>query len=251
MLVAVLMLMSSFAALANEPDTTTPPSGALNIDTSVTVTNLDAGDSVKFVKMVKWVDGTGWAWDDDFASKLATVVTEADERTALFDRVTGQNKGKSNYVAGKISAPDGATLAKAAAQLTGTSVDAVANTPAEDYKATLELANAATANDAAKMGFVGLYCALVTPAKADTMYNPVFIGADFGKQGSTPDTINSQSATTALSYDPVALAKKETISLTKEITGENNGTAYPTGNTKYDLDVGDDVQFTITSWIPA
>ena len=49
----------------------------------------------------------------------------------------------------------------------------------------------------------------------------------------------TQAAVTTLSYSPEALAKKESIPLTKEVDGDSD--------IKYDVNVGDDVSFTITS----
>ena len=88
---------------------------------------------------------------------------------------------------------------------------------------------------------MGLYCALVDPAKPEYLYNPIFVAADYN-----PDSTNTNAITVAegtLSYSPAALAKKEKVTLTK-----TSGTAT---DVQYDVAVGDTIPFTIDSVVPA
>ncbi len=209
-------------------ETPATPTNNLTKDTSVTVTGLDAGDKVAFYKMIEWVDGTGWAW----TSAATTAATAASVTLPELTVITGKldtTKTPAEFVAGVISAANGAIIAKAAAKMT-----AVDTIDASNGSATL---NTTTSG-------VGLYCALVTPGTPDNLYNPIFVSSDFSQKETSP---NTQEASLSASYSDTALVKKESVTLKKEI----DGTTALTGDTKYDVNVGDTVNFTITSKVPA
>jgi len=217
-------------------------------DTSISVSGLDAGDTVNFYQVLKYDETAnttgGWVATEKFAYDATTNPNGLQQDDILKilgmgDYATGKSKagqaGIDAALAGRISLlaqADGVTAKFANVSATGDGTSKIAT-------------QATTA-----VGDAGLYLALVTPGTVDYLYNPVFVGADYTEGGT-----NSQAAVMTASYSDEALAKKEQITLTKEVTGDNNGTGTvsdTTGaNTKYDVDVGDDVEFTIASKVPA
>lgn len=209
LLVAVLMIAASMSALAAQTAGT---------DTSVVVSGLTPGDSVKFYHVIKWVgDATpnvsGWYWTDDFAS-LGTDALIA----AIDDQTTATYTGFTSELAGDIS--------RIAA--TKNPVDTV---PVTGDSATYAI------NDDTKLG---TYIALVTPKDASTVYNPAFVSADWNT-GS-----NDAGMITDSTYYNKSAAKKSTIDLTK--TSEN-ASDYSKDNGET-VAVGDVLDFTVTTTIP-
>lgn len=189
-------------------------------DKSISVSKLEAGDTVNFYKVLKFdetaKDTGGWVAAEGFTS-----LTPGEINQILGRNEEPEKNGISAELAGKIS-----QMAQA---------DDV--TP---RFANVEASDEGVATQATTVvGDAGLYVALVTPGNTDTLYNPVFVGADYNDGNGS----NTEEAATTLSYEPEALAKKEEVILTKEVDG--------TGDTKYDVNVGDDVSFTITSKVPA
>ena len=195
-------------------------------DKSIKVTGLETGDKVNFYQVLKYDETAtttgGWVAATGFTD-LTTVQIQkmlglgADGKPAEDISTHPEKYGIDKDLAGNIAkmAADAAARFENVAETGGT-------------------AEAATTN----VGDAGLYVALVTPGKPDFIYNPIFVAADYVKDGT-----NSQAAATALSYSPEALAKKEDVTLTKEVDG--------TDDKKYDVNIGDDVNFTITSKVPA
>ena len=56
--VMIVGTMSMGAFAATESD--------LTADTAVTITNLDAGDTVNLYRVLQWTEGTGWTLTDNF-----------------------------------------------------------------------------------------------------------------------------------------------------------------------------------------
>lgn len=191
-------------------------------DTSISVSGLENGDKVNFYQVLKYDEtatGTGgWVANTGF-----TGLTEDDIQKIV---------GKGDYATGKSKASQKGIDAALAAKIADMAKNATAKFA--DVSAANKTATAATIN----VGDAGLYVALVTPGTPVYLYNPVFVAADY-----TADGTNTQEAVTTLSYDPESLAKKEDVTLTKEIDGN--------ADTKYDVNVGDTVNFTITSKVPA
>ena len=213
--------------------------GNVSLDTSVSVSGLQTGDSVNFYQIVKWVDGTGWAWiNSDYEAALATAAASfTPAKTApVLTTITGTTDkdltDPNTSTKGAISADHAAILAKAA-----------------------ELANLAPVNKAESDGTAtyasapaGLFYAQVVPATADYLYNTIFVGADFKSDNNT----NSIAANTAkVGGETNAIAKKEQVTLTKESHPETADSATGADNIKYDHNVGDVIPFKITSTIPA
>ena len=197
-------------------------------DTSISVTGLEDGDTVNFYQVLKFDETAtttgGWVAAEGFTALKVEQIQKmlglgTDGKPAEDITTHPEKYGIDAALAGDI--------AKMAAVATVS--PKFANVAASSGTAT-----AATT----EVGTAGLYVALVTPGKADVLYNPIFVAADYEKDGS-----NTQAAVTTLSYSPKALAKKESVPMTKEVDG--------TTDTKYDVNVGDDVSFTITSKVPA
>lgn len=195
-------------------------------DKSISVTGLEDGDVVNFYQVLKF-DETATKTGGWVAAEGFTALTEAQIQKMLGLGTDGKPAADiaahpENY---GIDATLGGTIAKMAASATAKFADVAASS------------GTATAATTA-VGTAGLYVALVTPGNPDFLYNPIFVAADYTDGGT-----NTQAAVTTLSYSPEALAKKESIPLTKEVDGDSD--------IKYDVNVGDDVNFTITSKIPA
>lgn len=214
MLALVLCLsMSGMAAFAAE---------GVPADTSISVTGLETGDTVNFYKVLAF-DETATETGGWVAATGFTGLSTDDIQKIL---------GLGDYAAGKTKADQAGIDAALAARIATMAASATAKFPN-----VAESSGSATQATTA-VGDAGLYVALVTPGKPEYLYNPIFVAADYTAAGT-----NTQAAATALSYEPASLAKKEDVSLTKEVDG--------TADTKYDVNVGDTVNFTITSKVPA
>ena len=211
-------------------------------DTSISVSGLEDDDTVNFYKVLQY-DETATATGGWVAAPGFTGLTTAQIQKMLGLDTNGKPVDTS---AAGYNADDWGIDATLAGTI---------STMAQAAGVTAKFPNVTVTDGAATqattaVGDAGLYCALVTPGTPDHLYNPVFVAADYTSGGS-----NTQAAVTTLSYSPAAMAKKEDVTLTKEVTGPaTNGsdTAGSTGgNTKYDLDLGDTVDFTISSKVPA
>lgn len=210
---AMVLGMTSMAAFAEE-DTDA-------MTETISVSGLENGDVVKFIKVIQWDDVNGWTYVPGLTAAEGDTLPDIKTITGKLDTTTSP----ATFTAGSISAEHAAILAKAAASLDGTSVNATSGT------ATYENAP------------VGLYYAQVKPGTADYMYNTIFVGADF--KSNNTNTIAAASAELNPTTDgKEAIAKKQNVTLTKDANGE-------TDNIKYDHAVGDVIPFTITSQVPA
>ena len=211
MIAAVMVLAMAVPAMAAE--------GA-PADTSISVSGLETGDTVNFYQVLKYDETAtttgGWVAAEGFTS-LTT--DEIQKMLGLGDYATGKDKADEKGI--------DAALAAKIADLAESTTAKFADVPAASGTATA----ATTA-----VGSAGLYVAIVKPGTADYLYNPVFVAADYTAGGT-----NTQAAVTALSYEPASLAKKENVTLTKELTNADQQA----------VNVGDDVDFTITSKVPA
>ena len=207
-------------------------------DATISVSGLEAGDTVNFYQVLKydetatvtggWVAATGFTLSNTQIQKMLGL--DSTGKPVTITEANRDQYGIDAALAGSISLM---------AQADGVS-PRFANVAASEGTAT----QATTA-----IGDAGLYIALVTPGTVDYLYNPVFVAADYTEGGT-----NSQAAVMTASYSPEALAKKEQVTLTKEVTSTANGTdaaGATGGNTKYDVDIGDTIEFTISSKVPA
>lgn len=200
------------------------------VDESISVSGLETGDKVNFYQVLKF-DETSTTTGGWVAAPGFTGLTTAQIQKMLGLDNTGKpvNKNATGYNADDWGID--AALAGTISQM------AQADGVTAKFKNVAVASGAATQATTA-VGDAGLYVALVTPGTTDKLYNPVFVAADYTAGGT-----NTQAAVTTLSYSPAAMAKKEDVTLTKEIDG--------TDDKKYDVNVGDDVDFTITSKVPA
>jgi len=208
-------------------------------DTSISVSGLEAGDTVNFYQVLKydetatttggWVNATGFSLTNPQIQKMLGLDSTGKPVT-----ITDENRANFG-----IDAALAATI---------TGMAQTAGTTAAKFKNVGVTSGTATQATTA-VGDAGLYLALVTPGTVDYLYNPVFVGADYTAGGS-----NSQAAVMTKTYADEALAKKEQMILTKEVTSTANGTdtaGATAGNTRYDVDIGDTIEFTISSKVPA
>ena len=216
----VLTLVTAIAmatpAFADDPE---PPA----YDTPITVTGLGTGDTVKFYQVIEWVGET--TDDSDVAgwkavSGYESVLTKAK----LTEILVGTKADPTATPPVEAKDPTGIT-SKIAGELAKLATGGVNGTIS---------GTTATLNNAAP----GMWMALVTPADANTIYNPVFVSSDYTAGGATVGMGDS--------YNGDAVAKKSTLTLTKTAA---NAADYNGDNAKTTA-VGDTVNFTVTTTIP-
>ena len=225
---AILATMSLSAFAANAT-----PTGNLTPDTEMKVDGLDVGDSVKFVKLIKWVPNEGWKWQDG----VENAATAAGVTLPALRDITGYlatDGDPTSFVEGKITAEQGGILAQVAQKL------AAAKTLTVGEGQTSVTYTYEGTTDADQVAYMGLYVALVDPATAEYIYNPIFVAADYNPDSTNTNSIKVTEGT--LSYSPEALAKKEKVTVTKT---SGNAT-----DVQYDVKLGDTIDFTITSVVP-
>lgn len=190
--VAMLLVLGTFSAFA--ADGTTPAA-----DTSISISNLDTGDTVNLYKVIEWdTVNTGWKLADGFTSlSTNTNIKKLIENDATFAGLTQEDLEAI------------ATAAKTATKISS---------------------EATTAETYSKDVVPGMYLALIAPKKADTIYNPIIVSADYNAGGNTISALSKMGSN--------GIAKKETVTLTKDTAD-------------YTLDSGETVKFTVTTTIPA
>jgi len=213
-MISVLLVLSSIAVLAEDP--------AKDYDYPLTVTGLAQGEVAHFYKVIEWVgeteddsDVSGWKAVSPFDSIL--------NKTALTAVLVGNPKAEPAVAATGITEDLAGQLARAAS---GTPEDVTA-----------DAAGKATFNNPS----AGMWMALITPGDANTLYNPVFVSADFDKTEGHEGTIAVTDT-----YGPNAAAKKSTLTLTKEA---HNASDYTPDDAKTTA-IGDTVSFTVNTAIP-
>jgi len=242
------MLMSSFAALAAEPEGYenygAPYAGDTGYDTvwagtadgSLAVKGLEPGDTVKFFQILAYDQNASAKWDE-----LTDVTTGAGSWKVIAPFATGDNAiTVADFKAILSTGIDDALAGKIAK-------NAVESTAEDGYKA--KYSDRANDSGVATVGEAvpGLYVAIVTPAKAGWVYNPIFVASDYYKTGATTGTSNEWTIVAdALSYSNRAMAKKSTITLDKKATDRQSNDLDFEGTVR----VGDIVDFTVETTIP-
>ena len=230
------MNMMSFAA---NPVIPSSEMNDVNFDGVLEVSGLDEGDVVTFYKVLQW-DGSqrsegsygGWIFTDDFAG-VGTSMKDADGNAYADDASAVEGMiGDPDKIPFGLNSQNAGVLALKAKELTGESGSAVG----ADGISTLAISSD---------NGPGLYMALITPADANTVYNPVFVSADFEttKDPGTSSWIVDSSAT----YANRSAAKKSTTGTNKEAEADTD--------TSYDLTwlsarPGEIVKFTVDFTIP-
>ena len=233
-LALVMCLSMSTLVFAGDDDEPAgnDPTPATDFDHPLTVTGLTAGDTVKFYQVIEWVgetedhsDVTGWKAVSPFATYLTKEkLTEILVGTPVADDPDTPEDESEDSVP-----PTGITseIAGALAKLAG---DDGVDGEISGTTATLD-------NEEA-----GMWMALVTPADANTIYNPVFVAADYNTDAG---------GTVAMSdtYNGDAVAKSSTLKLEKtaDTTPEDTNDDGKSTTTA----VGDTVKFEVKTNIPA
>ena len=212
LVIALVMIVGTMVpAFAAE---TIVPEG-LEADTTVTINGLDKGDTVNLYQLVKWsnnADNTsaGWVLTDTFK--------DDDACKAVLARINAKTDGVYTLTQDDVKAfTDVLNNGTKPTAVTGGSVSdagVYTNSPID----------------------TGMYIALVKPATAGTLYNPIIVSADYFNNGTNEIDASSASLSTAV-------AKKETLDVQKEEEDDDD-------NTEYSYDVGDNVGFTVTTTIP-
>lgn len=217
-------------------------------DTSLTIRGLEPGDTVNFYRVLEY-DQTA---DKTVSNAEAITTNGTDWHAAGWKLVSPFNTGANALTVEEfkemLTSGISSTLAgKIAKSATGTATipDVVANGNAGAAEATTTL----TAAQA------GLYVALITPANAGVVYNPVFVASDYY---TTTSGDKSSDWTVDLddSYANVAMAKKSEITLDKEAAEETQTENEKQGEGTNKVDdakavaVGDVIDFTVKTTIP-
>jgi len=221
----VMVLCMSAVALADGTNN-------LVVDGSLVIGGLDAGDTVKLYRVIDWDNGAtngtgnGWVVNSRFtgegklsAEEVSTIIGTATTPGAISSTVALKIKGIAAGITG-----DGDYQGTAAAITEPSCTGIKITTPT-----------------------AGLYVAIVTPVKPGTVYNPIFVAADY-QQPTTGNTNEWQVVNLVKSYSNAALAKKEQVTVTKELT--DSDTADASNKLATNVDVGEVLKFTVTTIIP-
>ncbi len=168
--------------------------GDLTVDDKVTVTGFESGDTVKAYQFITWEDSAGWKLADGITGITLAQITDGLTKAELATLAKAENIAKMTEVTGTVS---------------GT---------------TWEYA----CGDVAK---AGSYLVLVTDSKAEHIYNPAVVSADF--DNTNPKAVD-------LSAD-TANIKKQNVDVEKDADQAPDD---------YDVQVGDIVPFTVTVTVP-
>ena len=208
---------------------------------TISITNLEKDDSVQFYKILSWATDSataeakgavsGWYWEEPFATAFdnngdhgkAKLLAAIDENNNLMitDTLAGEIARALNHTTGKTPVVIGNPI----------TVTTDGGSATHTFEA---VAEGSTVND-------GLYMAIITPAKQDTTYNPVFVHLDHDTKTDSHDAPE-----TSEYWNNEGAAKKSTHTTTKT---SSNATDY-NGDEGDTAAVGDILSFTVTSDIP-
>ena len=207
LIVAMVMVIATmnFGTFAAVNDTTP--------DTTLKITGLDEGDTVNIYQVLEWVPSEGWNLVDPF---------NTEEGKAVLAKIQAGTELDQNDVTSLSSLVKGS----AGGGLSGTA----------DEDGNFE----ATANVVPAM-----YIALVKPKKADTIYNPIIISADYNTENGTNEIDASSAVLPSSDTTAEAIAKKSTVSV------EKTASDYTHNSNNADGEFDDPIEFTITTTIPA
>lgn len=181
----------------------------LTADTTISVSGLKAGDTAAYYQVLEQDTNGAWKFTSAFAGASygdpAHTITVAE----ILDGISAEEAGA---LAAKAS---GAGTAMTVSD--GTATAGTAQSPIDP----------------------GMYLVLVTPTTADTVYNPIFVSADYDQTNASPNSVELPA-----NIGTSAVAKQQDLTLDK-VASTNNGDKNPDG-----VAVGDTVSFTVTSCVP-
>ncbi len=203
-------------------------------DNPLTVTGLKTGDTIKFFKVIEWVgeaegNVAGWKAIDPYDDVLtADVLREVIVGTPA--QPAQGTEGEEGYVPAKPATPGTGITSELAGRLADLATSGGVN-------ADSIVDGTATLNNPAP----GMWMALVTPADAEWIYNPVFVSADY---------LKTEGGTVAISdsYNGDAVVKSSKVTLTKEASVNEENWADKEWTTAR---IGEDISYTVNTQIPA
>ena len=198
-------------------------------DKTITINGLEAGDNVKYYKVVEWAaDGSGWVFLEPFKTDLT-----ADQQKEIIGYVDATTTPPTKHE-GKITDTTAAIMGSATL---GAALNGAGDTVAEG----------ATSWSAGNLA-PGLYMALITGAPADKedgeasspmhVYNPVFLAVQSDDTGSE--------VTLPLNYPEEGTAKKTDVSVDKKAKNSAGNWVEATSE-----NVGDVIDFKVETTVPA
>jgi len=205
LVLAMVMTLSLVGAAFAEDD---PPATSTLPKANVSITGLETGDGVTLYKVIKWDTTTSnWAFDG------IAVASPYDTVDALIAALGGEN------------APAAMTAL----------TDAIASTS----KATENSVSSLEGTTYTYNAEVGMYLALVTTNTANA-YNPMVLSVNYDLTANPATATGAELAATTATGS-TTLAKKQPITLDKEVTGEDK---------KQDIAAGDTIPYTVTTVTP-
>ena len=224
----VVICTMSFGAFADN----TTPTGNVTADPAIKVMGLETGDVAHFYQVLKWQNSGideqgqdipgGWVFVAPFTS-----MTDKDGNAITVEMLTGNPAADPKVPMGITSAIAGV----------------IARTASGDGTARDEVNGTATLTIDGTTHTSGLYLVLITPADADTVYNPVFVSSDYKPDAQQTDPSSSwEIATSAKSYSDQAAAKRSKLTVVKKA-----GTELDPQKT---AEIGKTMNYTVTTTIP-
>ncbi len=177
LVLALCMVLTIGAAFATSV-------GELTADTTISISDVVAGDIVKLYKVLAWTDGVGWTATSDF---------DGLKTTALADYIA--NDKDAALTKEEVAAI--ATAAQGKTPINGNDGEVATGTT---YTYTVDATSATSG--------VGMYLALITAKEAGTVYNPIIVSADFDRNDT--DTISTSEKIVG-----TAVAKKQDLTIEK------------------------------------
>jgi len=243
LLLAVMMLFVGMSVAfadgdegdgATDPAETQTPAATTDYDHPLTVTGLKTGDTIKFYKVIEWVgeaEGNVAGWKA--ISPYDTVLNAATLRTVIVGtpaQPAEGTAGEEGYVPAKPATPGTGITSAIAGRLADLATSG-------GVDATSINNGTATLNNPAP----GMWMALVTPADAEWIYNPVFVSADYVKSAGGTVGIGDN-------YSGDGVVKSSKVTLTKEASVNEADWADKEWTTAR---IGEDISYTVKTQIPA
>ncbi len=196
---AMIMMVGAAFATAAEPNEFANGNFG-DAETSISISGLDSGDAVYYIQLLSWNSAVEGGWELTTAGESCGVT--------LAEILNG------------ITADEAATIASNLAETQGTAMTTSGTTASAEVD-------------------VGLYYLRAVATSNDTIYNPVFVAADYYAGNNSIDASNTNIGSSAV-------AKKSTVTFDKQV-GQGSEHLY----TFNDVKPGDYIPYKITSTIPA